>query len=51
MSPSLTQSTDLTCPHCGREFTAEVWLVIDAAERPDLIERARAGSASPRRSI
>lgn len=43
MPRSFAQSTDLTCPHCGHTFSAEVWLIIDAGERPDLLARTRAG--------
>src|SRR5205807_4732514 len=41
---SFSQVTPLTCPECGREFHAEVWLIVDGTERPDLLERARAGT-------
>ena len=41
---SFSQSADLTCPECHRAFTAELWLIVDAAERPDLLEHIRAGT-------
>lgn len=44
MAHSLAQETDLTCPECGRSFTAQVWLVVDSAERPDLAARIREGT-------
>ncbi|MDW8146259.1 MAG: CHAT domain-containing protein [Roseiflexaceae bacterium] len=34
----------LTCPACGRTFTADLWLIVDAAARPDLIDRLRNGT-------
>lgn len=44
MSPnSLAQPADLNCPRCKRPFTGEIWLILDAAERPDLLERAAQG--------
>ncbi|MBN1149042.1 MAG: CHAT domain-containing protein [Anaerolineales bacterium] len=44
MPNSHAQNARLTCPACGREFEAEIWLVIDAAERPDLLEKVLQGS-------
>ena len=44
MAHSFAHRPSLQCPECGRSFTAKVWLVIDAAERPDLLARVRAGS-------
>lgn len=41
---SLSQKVELTCPQCGQSFPAEVWLLVDTAERPDLTERIRAGT-------
>jgi hypothetical protein len=40
----MSQSAELTCPGCGKTFTAEIWLIVDTAERPDLLERTRTGS-------
>jgi hypothetical protein len=37
MSRSRAETADLICPTCGQPFQAEVWLVIDRAERPDLV--------------
>ena len=37
MSRSFAQAAELTCFHCGRAFGVEVWLTVDAAERPDLV--------------
>jgi CpXC protein len=33
---SYAEPTRLTCPRCGSPFDAEVWTLIDSAERPDL---------------
>ncbi len=44
MANSFAESITLTCAGCGQEFEAEFWLIVDAAERPDLVERIRAGS-------
>ncbi len=41
MSASFAQTVPLTCPRCGTSFQAELWLIVDAAERPDLLEKAR----------
>jgi hypothetical protein len=37
MSRSQNQSADLSCPSCGKAFSAEVWLLVDRQERPDLV--------------
>ncbi len=39
-SHSHSQSVTIACPECGRELTAPVWLIVDAADRPDLLEMA-----------
>jgi hypothetical protein len=44
MAVSLSQHTDLTCPECGAPFAAEVWWIVDASERPDLLQRIREGT-------
>ncbi len=48
MSPagsiSFNETITATCPTCGATFAAEVWLIVDIAERSDLAGRARAGS-------
>jgi len=44
MPHSFSQTASLTCPQCGRPFSAEVWLIVDADERPDLAERIRDGT-------
>ncbi|HEX6291850.1 MAG TPA: CpXC domain-containing protein [Herpetosiphonaceae bacterium] len=36
MARSHNETADLRCPTCGQPFTAEVWLVVDRGERPDL---------------
>ncbi|MCX7609830.1 MAG: CpXC domain-containing protein, partial [Anaerolineales bacterium] len=41
MPISHAQPIQLTCPRCNRPFQAELWLIVDAAERPDLLEKAK----------
>ncbi len=50
MANSYTETTSLTCPHCGESFAAEIWLIIDAAERPELVEKIKQGN-SPRDNL
>ncbi len=38
MPISYSEQTVLTCPSCGRSFEAEVWTLVDTAERPDLLQ-------------
>src|SRR3990170_3757695 len=38
MDHSYAQSLELTCPKCGHKLTTEVWVIVDAAARPDLLE-------------
>ena len=44
MAHSLAEYPSLTCPQCGASFTPEVWLIIDAAARPELLARVADGS-------
>lgn len=44
MPHSLSEKPTLTCPECGRQFRAELWLIVDGDERPGLLERLRAGA-------
>jgi CpXC motif protein len=44
MPVSHDENMSLTCPSCGQDFTAEVWLLVDAAERPDLADALREGT-------
>ncbi len=44
MPHSYAETLTLTCAACGRDFDAEFWLIVDTAERPDLLERIRAGN-------
>ncbi|GIV89379.1 MAG: hypothetical protein KatS3mg055_1897 [Chloroflexus sp.] len=34
MPISYREQAQLTCPHCGGEFRADIWLIIDADEEP-----------------
>ena len=40
MANSFAERPTLTCPQCGQSFTPEIWLIIDAVERPDLLAQA-----------
>lgn len=44
MPLSVSQPASLTCPQCKAPFNVEVWLTVDAGERPDLAARCRDGS-------
>ena len=39
MAHSYSETTQVSCPHCGQAFTFDVWLIVDAAERTDQLER------------
>ena len=41
MAHSFAEYPSLTCPECGAAFSPEIWLIVDAAERPELIDRVR----------
>ena len=43
MVHSFAHMLETACPECGQAFQAEVWLIVKAAGRPDLLERIRAG--------
>jgi hypothetical protein len=40
---SHAEPANLACRACGAPVTAEVWVIVDAAARPDLLARLRAG--------
>lgn len=44
MPISFTEPARLICPACQAEVPADVWALVDAAERPDLAEELRAGT-------
>jgi len=44
MPRSYAETTTLHCPDCGQPFQAEIWLIVDAAERADLVERIHEGT-------
>lgn len=41
MPISHNEDLALTCPACGNQFRAEVWLILDAAEQPAQVEALR----------
>ncbi len=43
MPHSFQETAELDCPRCGTRIRAELWLIVDAAERPDLLEQVRQG--------
>ncbi|MEW6180989.1 MAG: CpXC domain-containing protein [Chloroflexota bacterium] len=43
MAHSFSQIATLTCPQRGHTFPAEIWLIVDGDERPDLLARAAQG--------
>ncbi|TAH53991.1 MAG: tetratricopeptide repeat protein, partial [Chloroflexota bacterium] len=44
MAISFSQTALLTCPQCNTPFDADIWLIVDAGERPDLVARCHDGS-------
>ena len=44
MPHSLVQQAGLSCSRCGRLFIADIWLIVDAGERPDLFGHILAGT-------
>ena len=44
MPHSFADQLMLSCPQCGADFTPDIWLIIDMAERPDLLALIRNGS-------
>lgn len=42
MNRSFAQVAELRCYQCAQTFPVEVWLIIDAAERPELVEAIHA---------
>ncbi len=42
MGNSFAQETAFVCPACEYHFDAAVWLIVDAAERPDLVTQVAA---------
>ncbi|MFN2138216.1 MAG: CpXC domain-containing protein [Candidatus Promineifilaceae bacterium] len=44
MPHSVAQITTLTCPTCGLAFPAQLWVIVDGDERPDLLARVRNGT-------
>jgi hypothetical protein len=41
MDSSVSSSVTLSCPRCGTQWEADVWVVVDETERPDLVKRIR----------
>jgi hypothetical protein len=39
MPISYAEHVPLTCPRCGTEWSTEIYVIVDAAERPELVSR------------
>ena len=39
MAHSYAEEIAIQCPHCGKGFSNDVWLIVDAYERPDLAKK------------
>jgi hypothetical protein len=44
MPISYQEQAELTCPACGSDFTAAVWLILDAQEQSAAVDELRRGS-------
>jgi hypothetical protein len=44
MSHSYARRLKMACLECGRDFSADVYIIVDTAERPDLLEKIRSGT-------
>src|SRR5687767_4467924 len=44
MPNSYSKIVEYICPDTKQAFTFEIWLIIDHDERPDLIEKLKAGT-------
>ena len=44
MHISHSEHAVLTCPACGQDFEADVWMLVDAQEQPELAHALREGT-------
>ncbi|MBX0328958.1 CpXC domain-containing protein, partial [Oscillochloris sp. ZM17-4] len=44
MAISYQEQAELTCPSCGADFTAAIWLILDAQEQPAAVDDLRRGA-------
>ena len=44
MANSYHETETTTCPECGEEFESQIWLIVDASERPDLANQVEEGT-------
>jgi len=44
MSNSIAQQANISCINCQQPFTADIWIIIDIQERPDLLAQVRTNS-------
>lgn len=41
---SLAEPARLPCRACGHEYESDIWIIVDIAQRPDLLAQLRAGT-------
>ncbi|MDJ0702214.1 MAG: CpXC domain-containing protein [Leptolyngbyaceae cyanobacterium MO_188.B28] len=39
MDYSYAKATEHSCPHCHQTTTADIWLIVDQAARPELVQK------------
>jgi CHAT domain-containing protein len=44
MPNSFAQNTNIICSMCKKQNEAEIWLIVDTQERPDLVEKIETGN-------
>ncbi len=44
MTHSVSENVSLPCRQCGHPVDAEVWIIVDIAERPDLLAKLHGGT-------
>jgi hypothetical protein len=44
MDRSFAETVSFECPQCGRHCEPDIWVIVDAESRPDLVERLTGGS-------
>ena len=45
------EQAQLTCPACGADFEAPVWLILDAQEQPEAADALRGVDVVPARRV
>ena len=44
MSHSISRQVEIDCLECGMNFTADVYVIVDMQEQPDLVDKMRGGT-------